>query len=792
MALVLAETIGFTLYADQSPESQVFQYLHDRSMLLLMDNLEHLVEGADFINRLLRAAPQIQILATSRERLNLLAETAFTVDGFHVDDWPTPQAALDADAVRLFLQSARRAQASFSLTDADLPGISRICRITGGMPLAIELAAAWVDVLSIDEIAPEIERNYQFLSAQYRDMPARHRSLRATFDSSVERLLPQEHDVLRKLSVFQGCFSRDAAQEVAGASVSALQSLVSKSLLKHRGASRYEVHELLRQYLDERLSQSGSTDAIQTAWRDYYLNRLHWCAPRLKGGGQLQALNDIEAEFDNVRAAWMLACAQREPLLGQALESMFLFAMMRNRYQDGDILLHHAAVALADYDSAAIQGERMRAALYRFWLLRWREGTIARYPEVLAQIKAFLPPLQELGVAYDIALYRLILGALSSEFEVEREHAEDLLRESLTHFEALHDGYYAAWGLHFLAVYSLTARGLAPAIDLQTQSLELRRACGDLSGEVYALYNLSSYWMQMGDLETSLTLAHRMRTLSQEIGERSGELMSGTLLALVAALQGELTGTDDLAQRAQHLAAELNHPLGERVSAAIQGFAAVLRGQNSAGLERLERIQRDVLPPSMVYFTNLALAMARINDRNVDVTAYLKNAARYALAVQGTGLIAWCLCLFSVRAATEGETAQAVRLLPSVASSCPALEDWPPLRAVRALAEQEADRQRGGPYLSAAELLNQAAFGDEARRFPPRVLVSNQALVEPLSERELEILMLIGQGLQNGDIADRLVIGISTVKKHISHIYGKLGVTTRDQAVLRARELGLP
>ena len=793
MALVLASTIGFTLYGDQPPEEQLFTCLRDKARLVVLDNLEHLVEGAEFINRLLQAAQRLQLLATSREKLNLLSETVFTVDGFQIDDWPDLEAAFASDAVALFLQSARRVKAAFTLTESDLPGLARIGRITGGMPLALELAAAWVDVLSVDEIAAEIERNYEFLTAQFRDMPARHRSLRATFDSSWERLSAPEQEMLRRMSVFQGAFTRAAAQAVTGAGMGDLQSLVTKSLLKLRETRFYEIHELLRQYLSASLDQSGGMKPTQADWSRYYLNWLRECEPGLKGAGQLQALNAIEAEFANVRAVWLYAGSHDPSLFYQAAESLFLYLMMRNRYQEGEGLFRRAEDVLSVTGGSAAAAARTRMALYRIWLVRWREGTFTPQPDAFAQIKTFRAAFEQSSTPRDMAVYLMMLGAASIDFESEREQVEGLLQDSLRRLEALGDRYYTGWTLHFLASHAQTTHGLPAAIDLQTRSLELRRSGGDLSGEVYSLYNLSLHWLQMGNLDACITLAGQMLERAREIGERSGQLMAGTLQGIAALLRGELDDADAIASRTLRLAADLNHPLGKRYAIMLQGLTAVVRGDDAAGLRVLADVQREPFPENLAYFVHLALAMALIDAPDAQAQAALGRAAHYALAVQGTGLIAWCLPVYAVLAASHGDNPRAVTLLTAASPLCAALDRWPPLVRVRAgLAHAIADsaQEPAAALRSLADLLTQAASGDKDR-IPFRVRDANRALIEPLSDRELEILTLIVHGLPNADIAERLFIGISTVKKHISHIYGKLDVTTRDEAVLRARERGL-
>jgi predicted ATPase len=252
IASAIATSVGLELTGDIR---QALPFaLRDKQALLLLDNFEHLLEGANGIVELLEAAPGLQFLVTSRERLNVLGEHAYVVRGMNYGESGSRE-AMPAAAIRLFEQSARRVKPDFVVGNDNLTVVARICALVEGMPLGLELAAAWADMLPLDEIASEIEQSIDFLSSDWKDAPERHRSLRAVFDSSWRSLDEFEQRIFRSLSVFQGGFTREAAQTVAGASLRALARLGHKSLLYQRGG-RYEIHELLRQFGAEQLHLS--------------------------------------------------------------------------------------------------------------------------------------------------------------------------------------------------------------------------------------------------------------------------------------------------------------------------------------------------------------------------------------------------------------------------------------------------------------------------------------------------------------------------------------------------------
>ena len=276
-------------------ESQLVNYLRAKQILLVLDNFEHLLESSDLVIRILQAAPQGKILITSRERLGLQREQVYPLQGLPVGDEGKME-----DAGHLFLQAARRIRPDFKATMENLAGINRICRLVEGMPLALELAAAWVDLLSPEDIAAEIQRSLDFLEADLRDIPQRHRSMRAVFDTTWQNLSVNSQKVLAQVSIFRGGFTREAVTVVTQSSMRDLATLVNKSLLSFDAtANRYHIHELLRQFSLMRLTAT----AVRDRHCDYYLNWLVQQSPKLTGAEQEITAALIDREMDNIHAA---------------------------------------------------------------------------------------------------------------------------------------------------------------------------------------------------------------------------------------------------------------------------------------------------------------------------------------------------------------------------------------------------------------------------------------------------------------------------------------------------------
>jgi predicted ATPase len=283
-------------------------------MLLVLDNFEHLISEANQLSDLLRLAPKLKIVVTSRTRLNLQQEWLMEVQGLAVP--ANAQAVLNADieysAISLFVRQARRIRSGFTLESDELPHVVRICQLVEGVPLCIELAASWLRVLTCREIAAEIAEGLDFLTSTLQNVPERHRSLRAVFDHSWNLLSNNEQTAIRQLSIFRGGFQRAAASKVVGASLPMLAGLVDKSLLRRNAVGRYEVHDLLRQYAEEKL-RANADEYIQmgNTHCSYYADIMVQHEAQLKSNDVSVAITELNAERENVRAAWNWAMSQR-------------------------------------------------------------------------------------------------------------------------------------------------------------------------------------------------------------------------------------------------------------------------------------------------------------------------------------------------------------------------------------------------------------------------------------------------------------------------------------------------
>lgn len=334
----IADAVGYRFYEQADPKAQVIDFLRQKSLLLILDNFEHLLEGGvELVASILEEAPGCQLCVTSRQKLNILEEAVLNIDGLATEigkvkgaddppayDWHNE---LDSEATQLFLQSARRAFVNFKPQPEESGDIIRICRLVQGMPLAIVLAASWVDTLPVATIASEIQADIDFLESDLRSLPARQRSMRAAFNYSWDLLTEDEQDLFARLSVFRGGFTRQAAQTITGTPLRLLARLVGKSLLLYDPVSdRYQVHELLRQFGAEKLAEEGQAEAVRTEHSRYYLQALARQEAKSRQPYRWDNYATFSADYENCLSGWRWALDQTDlPLLEQSLNGIYRF-----------------------------------------------------------------------------------------------------------------------------------------------------------------------------------------------------------------------------------------------------------------------------------------------------------------------------------------------------------------------------------------------------------------------------------------------------------------------------------
>lgn len=484
----IADAVGLTLGGQQEPQHQLARFLKEKEMLLVLDNMEHLLDVAGWLGQLLQRAPAVKLLVTTRERLNLQWEWAIPVTGLDSPPTDSDISPQQFGAVQLFVDRARAVAPHLALDRETLACIGRICRLVAGLPLGIELAAAGLHHFSCAEIADGISRSADFLATHHRDTPPRHRSLRAAFDHSWRLLAPVEQAAFARLSTFSGGFDQPAALAL-GVSPHLLSSLLDKSLIQRAAGGRYGLHELLRQFGAELLGAPAATD-LAVAHSDYYLDWLAQREQQLRGREQKEALTAVAADYDNVRAAWQTALdRQRWAALAPAVEPLYYFYLLRSRLLEG----------LASFDAgrqtvaaAADASQRLSVHLTNVTakmlisLSRTAEARPLLEANLAAEAAAALPDLEAATRRY----YGSVLVSLG-----ELEEAEGHFERSRALARALGDGWAEANTLMEWARLAFVRKRL----DACRERCEAGLALAEQSGELLLIANFL----------TGLSIAHR-------------------------------------------------------------------------------------------------------------------------------------------------------------------------------------------------------------------------------------------------------------------------------------------
>jgi predicted ATPase/DNA-binding SARP family transcriptional activator len=581
----LADALRFTPFREGDLKSQLLSYLREKHMLLVMDNFEHLLDGADLVREILSGAPKVKIFATSRERLQLQEEWLYETRGLTFPENGSAGATsvedLDAlrdyGAVQLFLHGARRVQPDFTLSEANRAAVVHICQLVEGMPLGLELAAAWLPVLSPQEIAQEIERSLDFLTVSLRDLPARHRSLRAVFESSWERLSPAEQRILCRLSIFRAAFRREAAEAVGGASLHELLALTNKSLLHRSTANRYSLHELLRQFAQEKLNADPEErDRTHRQYVAYYANVLHNQEPRLKGGQQIETLNDIEAEIANIRAAWMLAVSSRSvEAIRSLLIGLSLFNLMRSRLRESRDMLGGAVQYLETLPLTS-EEQILLAEIKVMQAMAFRElGSFAEAQSLYLEALPVLRPLEHPATA----IFLLMLSMLSIWPASDYEEAEDLARRARAIFEAVGDRWGVARALHALGEVAHHTVHYDQSGPLFRQSRDISREIGDHWGESISLDMLGQVAYTRGEYPEAERFYREALALNRVVGNLHQIGWCLGALSDLLCIQGRYAEAREMAFKSMTVARQTGNSY--QIAIGYTGLAKIAVGERS-------------------------------------------------------------------------------------------------------------------------------------------------------------------------------------------------------------------
>jgi predicted ATPase/class 3 adenylate cyclase len=505
--LTIAETIGLTIDTmfgpERSRDDQLVGYLAERSLLLLLDNFEHLREGASIVGKIDAGAPNVHVLVTSRERLGLQGERVMEVSG------------LTDAAEALFIERARQIEADFDVSESTRAHVARICTLVEFMPLGIELAAAWATIVPPAELAKELEKSLDILTAAHRDVPERHRSLRAVFDGSWRLMREDERVGFSRLAAFRGSFSRAAAHAVAEVDLPLLRALVDKSLVKRNDLGRFELHELLRQYAAEALlSDPAEADEVRDRHARWYAGFLHERVERLRGAEMLDSRDELRMELGNMRsAAEWIAARWESDSARVVLKDLDAFYMTHSWSEGADMFESLAAVRGARRDAAWTRARAVQAS--RLAALNQSDRSDALANETLELVLG----MRSDDDVWDTGQCLLALGTNASNRDEYQPSIRYLLEGRKAALEA-DDAHLLVWVDIWLGWSEISAGDLASAREHFDEALQAAQATGSEQLLAYAFHKMGILADELRDHATALD--YHLKAF--ERSERNGDV----------------------------------------------------------------------------------------------------------------------------------------------------------------------------------------------------------------------------------------------------------------------------
>jgi predicted ATPase/class 3 adenylate cyclase/DNA-binding CsgD family transcriptional regulator len=827
VAELVASTIGVLVEPIGGPLRALTRQLRDRRLLVCLDNCEHLLDAAaEVAEALLLTCPEVSVLTTSREPLAVAGETV----------WRVPSLA-DDEAVSLFTERAGRVRPWFTLDDTNEAAVRTLCRRLDGIPLAVELAAAWLRTLTPAQVAAGLDDRFALLVRGPRGVVARHQTLAASIDWSHDLLDGSEQAVFRRLAAFTGDFGLDAARAVcAGGGVDpaevlpALGRLVDKSLIsmdEREGEARYRLLETIRQYAADRLQAAGEADATRDRHLAHFLGFAEAAEPELIGADQDTWLARVEAEHDNLRAAlgWGLAAA--DPERGRRLAAALFWLWYKHGHAHEGIEFLQRAIERAPDDRTSVQATLL-AGIAAVAVGSRHFALIVDYAQRGLEVATAIGDHRNRG--------RCLLLLAVIQHYLDHEAARRLLAEAARSAEAAGDTFVADRVVVMDGVLWSCRDRHDEAGPLLEEGLRRCLARGDRGFAALALDYQVDAAVRTGDLATADRLATEALAVAEPLGDYFSVGLATSHLAFVKGLAGDIDGGRRLMERVVRSVEGVDHEVFVPRMAPVLGSLVLWSGDPAGAVGWYERDATDTGPMAegrvvARVLPGLAGALRRLGQRD-EAARHVDRSVALARKLDAPHLVADSLEEAAHLAADDDperaedlhHQALAVRVerrlrLPSVAS----LEALAGLgaraggnaEATRLLAAADVARsEMGHPRPPVDEPGHRAtldalrrSLGDDgfAAAWAEGAALSLDeavALVRrargnrgrpsrgwpSLTPTELDVVRAVVDGLNNPEIGARLFMSRSTVKTHLSHVYAKLGVANRTElATVAAR-----
>lgn len=737
----LASVVGIPERSGFTVTEALSDALRHKHLLLVLDNCEHLLAACvQLIETLLRTCPQLRVLVTSREALTITGETIWLVLPLRVPNsyQPSPiEGLLTYEAVQLFYERARSVLPSFTLTAENAPAVVQVCRRLDGMPLALELAAARMRALSVEQILARLDDAYRLLTGGSRSALPRQQTLRAAMDWSYTLLSADEQAFFRRLSVFAGSFSLEAAAAICAGEpgeaddvLDLLSALIDKSLVlmeQRHGEARYHLLETIRQYGQEKLQENAEAAKVRRTHRDWFASLAEQVESATLDAQQQKVFDRLEAEHDNLRAAlgWSLEQQEAETAV-QISAAIGRFWLLRGHMSEGRRWLERALSGFSEKNALRAKALNVAAIL---------ASLQDDYKAARTQVDESLALSRELGEKKQTGYALYILGRLS-RVEGNYVGAVNYFEESLALFRQLDEKHDMALALSGLGLTVLYLEEYERATSLSEESLALSRELGDPRAIASWLTNLGIIMLARGMHTRAQELCEESLAIRKALAYKGGCAHTLTILGRIALAQGAYERATACYKESLTLRQETGEKEG--IATALEGLAAVTR------------MQGQLVSAARLYGSAESLrTLLGAPLTPIDRPYYQQNVtAIRAQLDEPTFLKAW----------TAG---QAMTLEEAIAE-----------------AVQMTAREHISPTTPPAAVETPSTSSSRGDLFS-------------LTAREIEVLRLLAQGLTSPQIAEQLVIRVVTVNFHVRSIYSKLGVSSRSAATRFAIEHNL-
>ncbi|MBP8056634.1 MAG: tetratricopeptide repeat protein [Chloroflexi bacterium] len=612
----IAQRLGLRLEEQTTPGHQLLAYLRDKEMLLVCDNFEQIVTAAAFVAEIVTTAPQVQILLTSREPLNIRAEWRQQVQGLTVS-------GERAEAVELFQRSARRMMPNFQLRPSDGETVRALSRLVDGMPLALEIAAAWVRVMEPAAILRETQKSLDFLASPLQDMPERHQSVRAVLTQSWQMLAAHLQGVLARLALFPGDFALDAVLIILpDATMLDIATLLDKSLLHRLPQGRYEMHELLRQFA--RQHPSPQTIDFQRRYSLYYLGLVAQQEGELRGRDPQPALNLLQAELEHVRQAWHWSVAQQQAdALHLAITGLSRFYHLVGLFHEAEDRFLTTLPAVETWPPSpdiTVLLSQLHAQTSHFL------GQLGQYEDAIQHAQATRQ------LATSGALTELLAQSYRLEGEWRRhlsqfDEAKKVLTQALQFYTMAEPQGAMAHILNEMGFVHLTQSQYAVALYTFDQARQIYEAVGDQSEISTTLGNIGYVYQLKADYPQALAHLHQAMSMAEAIGYKQEIVKHSISLGNVYMEQGNIAAARVIYEKAWQLAQGLGYVRGIINSMLQLGNAYANQGQFQEALQWFQKAKtqaevaglRDLIA---LILGRQAIVLGRRGDNQAAITHY--------------------------------------------------------------------------------------------------------------------------------------------------------------------------